>query len=113
MKDFTRVRSNPTSVSKYIFNHFFHTFDKTPHLIPKYLNYCAIISQISHYTNERVIKKYIFQIYQFGAEVILQPKIFNDPQLLLEFDKSLIAIYDADRSLFKHRPRTLLNKDIA
>lgn len=104
MEEFNYVRGNTRAISTYIVNNCFQIHEVTPESTPQYLDNYVIISKVWYLQNEKVITNDIIRTYYNATRLILKPIIFDNPQLLSQYDNALIAIYKANPNLFQQQP---------
>lgn len=79
------------------------------HPLPKYLDYCAIAFKIIHKRMDKDVAQRIMEIFYGTRNTMMEAAIFNDPEMLSQFDKYHIAIYEADELEFFKKPQWLTN----
>lgn len=78
-------------------------------LTPKYLDYCAITFKITPKSVSRDLANNILRVFYEAPKIMMKDSIFNNPEILLEYDKYHIAIYEADENAFREKPNWLSN----
>lgn len=74
---------------------------------PKYLDYCALRFKMINKRNSKEIAEIIMKTFYATGEIILEPAVLDNHEILSLYDKYLIAIYEADEVPFLRKPRWL------
>lgn len=105
--EFDFLRKDPVTTVEYALVNFAQIVQNKPLLTPQYLKHWAIILKLVHRRLNKSILLNILRLYYESGIAMIDPIIFNDPRILANYDKSHIAIYEADEIQFHRKPRWL------